>query len=940
MKKFFLGLSVLISLFIKSNSVQNRLLRLYLECGEPKSLVQKLIPYVIRLKKQQIFIDATYRSNILNDKEKRYVSSILWQSLTLYLKAWNEVSNLPNTEIRIVKLKAQLLFNMRDIEGFIQLANNTTYRNLLSVNQQIVLLKYTYLKKDFSLFQNLYNIFHNWSNDNFINKANHLIHNYYNKSEKWQEYIIQNENNLFDPEKKEQLHHFIDDLVTKLSLKELENTFIFLLQKAEKHTESYLNILEKLNLVCRKEKSLLFCSEEPYVSMLKAIDNLKNHKYNEALANLLNAYKHGEKSSLLTNQILECLRKADLRKDKILSLGRLVDEGIINLTDEETVKVLNKNKKFHIILKFIQIDVFTAEKLVKFLRISENMDLEKKRKLYKILIKKLYAYEKKGPLNSEIISYLEKLYRNDYEFECVKNKWLIDTNQKEYLLNRLNQYIDNNKLNMLIYLSKYAFDNHAYILSKIIAEQAYKIKSNHPIVLRRLASAHHRLGNITLRLKYLEELKRYSGKIFSNEYEIAKDEVNLFQEKWTWEPKKQDGKIKKGEIIVHVLNKSMPEVNGYTIRSREIVIHQKKMGLHPIVVTKLGWPLKANKTNNVEIIDGIEHYRLYTNSKDIRLNVVPMSTYFNYYADEFENLLFKIKPKIVHAASNFQNALPALMVAKKHGIPTIYEVRGLWHYTTSSKIQGFENSERYQLHEKYELYCCQIADKVVVISESLADHLIQLGVSPDKIYIVQNGVDTDIFTPKPPDEDLINRYNLCNKTVFGFIGSVTKYEGLDYLFKALAILKEETKNIHFLLVGDGPFLSELQSLAKELDLLEIVTFVGRVPHTEVQKYYSVIDIFPFPRINSKVCQLVTPLKPYEVMAMGKLALVSDIPALNEMVIHEQTGLVFKSENIESLYRCLKNAVQYISIGMESRRWVENNRDWKLLANKYADIYSF
>jgi len=936
MKKYLLGLCVLISLSINSHSVQNRLLRLYLECGEPKTLIQKLIPLIIKFKKQHIFIDAIKRSNILNDKEKRYVISILFQSLTLYSRAWNIISNLPDKDKDIVNLKAQLLFNMRNIEEFIYLAQNTTFQNILSEKQQVILLKYAYLKKDLSLFKDLFKIFDEWSNSDITNDRD--IYLILNNVRIWEQDNKQlTSNYILSPKKNDQFELYIEELVAQSSLQNLDYAFISLLQKAEKKTETYLYILDKLDFICNKRKSQLMCCEDPYKSMLNAIKQLRDNNYKSALTHLFNAYNNGEKSLLLNKLILECLRYVGINKHQFISLRRLVDEGIINITEKETIKVISNNRKFRILFDFVEIDQFTAEKLVEFLRICEDLGLEKKRKLHEMFIKKLYAYNNKVPLNSKIISYLEQFNANKYEFICLKNKWFIDTNRKEYLINHLNQYKHKNKLNMLIYLSKYAFDNNKYIISRILAEQAYAIKPNHPLVLRRLASVHHRLGNITMRLHYLEELKRFSGKIFSNEYEIAKDEINLFKHKWTWEPK-QYGTIKKGDTIVHVLNKSMPEVNGYTIRSREILIHQKKLGLRPVVVTKLGWPIKTSNINDKEIYDGIEHYRLYTDSKDIRLNVVPMSTYFNYYAEEFERLLYKLSPKLVHAASNFQNALPALMVAKKHNIPTIYEVRGLWHYTTSSKIQGFEDSERYQLHEEYELYCCNLADKVVVISKSLADHLVQKGISPEKISIVPNGVDSEIFKPQQPDKELINKYNLKNKTVFGFIGSVTKYEGLDYLFKSLVMLKKETTNIHFLLVGDGPFLSELQNLAKELNILDIVTFVGRVPHTEVHKYYSVIDIFPFPRINEKVCQLVTPLKPFEVMAMGKIALVSDIPALNEMVINKETGLVFKAEDIKSLYQCLKESVQFKNIGLKSRNWVENNRDWKHLIKKYNDVY--
>lgn len=90
--------------------------------------------------------------------------------------------------------------------------------------------------------------------------------------------------------------------------------------------------------------------------------------------------------------------------------------------------------------------------------------------------------------------------------------------------------------------------------------------------------------------------------------------------------------------------------------------------------------------------------------------------------------MLKEKPAVIHAASNFQNALPAIRLGNQMNIKTIYEVRGLWHHTQTSKVPAFFNSDRFNMKEQYEILCCEYADEVIVISESLKEYLILKGI--------------------------------------------------------------------------------------------------------------------------------------------------------------------------------------------------------------------
>src|SRR5699024_8963336 len=109
--------------------------------------------------------------------------------------------------------------------------------------------------------------------------------------------------------------------------------------------------------------------------------------------------------------------------------------------------------------------------------------------------------------------------------------------------------------------------------------------------------------------------------------------------------------------------------------------------------------------------------------------------------------------------------------------------------------------------------------------------------------------------------------------------------GIDFILRAIKNIndaKRLDKRLKFLLVGEGQHLPQLQMLVSELGIRDDVIFTGKIPHEEVSNFYSVVDITPFPRTNELVCQLVTPIKTYEAMAMGKKVIVSDVAALKEI----------------------------------------------------------
>jgi glycosyltransferase involved in cell wall biosynthesis len=232
---------------------------------------------------------------------------------------------------------------------------------------------------------------------------------------------------------------------------------------------------------------------------------------------------------------------------------------------------------------------------------------------------------------------------------------------------------------------------------------------------------------------------------------------------------------------------------------------------------------------------------------------------------------------------------------------------------------------------------------VVAISEQLKEELILRGIDESKLWVVPNGVDLDTFSPREKDSKLLARYDLEGKIVIGFIGSIRKLEGLSLLLRHFPELTGPDDDVRLLLVGGGDEVAVLQELAGKLGIAGKVIFTGRVAHDEVLDYYSVIDIFVYPRIDSKVNQKVTPLKPLEAMAMRKAVVGSDVGGLRELIHEGVNGLIYRvDDGADLVRRCrelIENSSLRESLAHDARRWVERERDWKKIVLKYKELYA-
>jgi glycosyltransferase involved in cell wall biosynthesis len=399
--------------------------------------------------------------------------------------------------------------------------------------------------------------------------------------------------------------------------------------------------------------------------------------------------------------------------------------------------------------------------------------------------------------------------------------------------------------------------------------------------------------------------------------------------------------------ILMNFNGSLPwQMSGYGIRSHMIVRHLEKLEFRVVAATRPGFPwdlpqFRGSRHVAAETVDQVNYHRLTADG--VIRGSAPDSLYVRHYANALQRLAARHDPIVIHSASNYQNGMAGIQAAGAMGIASIYEMRGLWHYSRSARIPGFDRSERFEYEDAMERHAAASADHVIAISEALREHLVsKWGIDSAKISVVPNAVDVELFAPVERDHALRAKLKLSDHFVVGFVGSLTAYEGLEDLVKAVSMI-EGNPRCGLVVVGDGPILSDLKDLARALGCVDRVKFVGRVKFSEVKRYYSCFDACAYPRKDLPVCRHVPPLKPLEAMAMGIPVVVSALRPLLEMVQGGVTGLKCEPGSPESLAAAIRelrdSADLRRRVGDNGQSWVRNERAWHSISGRYRVIYN-
>ena len=394
--------------------------------------------------------------------------------------------------------------------------------------------------------------------------------------------------------------------------------------------------------------------------------------------------------------------------------------------------------------------------------------------------------------------------------------------------------------------------------------------------------------------------------------------------------------------ILHILDHSLPLHSGYSFRTISILRESRALGWETVQLTgpKQGGAVDVRE----EMVDEWMFHR----TPPVRglvsdLPAVGELELMGEVAHRIETLVRRFRPHLLHAHSPVLNAIPALRVGRRAGIPVVYEIRALWEDAAVDHGTTREGSLRYRVSRGIETYAATRASHVVAICEGLRGEMVERGLPPSRITVVPNGVDIEQFAgTEARDAELARSLGLDGSVVLGFVGSFYGYEGLALLISAMRRILEQRPDARLLLVGGGFRDDDLRRQAADMGIADRVVFTGRVPHDEVRRYYDLIDVLVYPRLSMRLTDLVTPLKPLEAMAQQRLIVASDVGGHRELLQDGVTAMLFKAGSEEDLVRkvlaLLSEPQRWPVLRSAGRRYVESERTWKVCVARYGEVY--
>jgi glycogen(starch) synthase len=396
--------------------------------------------------------------------------------------------------------------------------------------------------------------------------------------------------------------------------------------------------------------------------------------------------------------------------------------------------------------------------------------------------------------------------------------------------------------------------------------------------------------------------------------------------------------------VLHVLDHSVPVMDGYSHRSHSLIGAQRDMGFLPSVVTGPLHNLDDPKACEADI-DGVRYYRtpedagFYWNAVRRRRPLLREWSVVRLLERRILFLLTHGEFDLVHAHSPALCGLAAARAAEALSLPFVYEIRSFWE----DGVDQSTSSLRYQFTRGLETRVVKRAHAVVGIATPILRDIAARGIPESQLFLVPNGVDSARFIPRARDNDLAAQLGVTDVPTLGFIGTFFPWEGVPWLVEAASALHRKGLHFRLLIVGDGADAAAVRAAIQQQGAAGFVTYVGRVSHEEVERYYSLMDVLVYPRRRLRITEAVTPLKPLEAMALGKAILGSNVGGIRELIDPENTGILFEPGDIEDFCRqaerLLSDPDLRQRLGQQARTKVREEKDWKMVARLYEPAYA-
>lgn len=348
-----------------------------------------------------------------------------------------------------------------------------------------------------------------------------------------------------------------------------------------------------------------------------------------------------------------------------------------------------------------------------------------------------------------------------------------------------------------------------------------------------------------------------------------------------------------------------------------------------------------NCLKQTELVDGIKVTRVWTY---IAANKGTSKRIMNYLSYMFSAVFWGIFSKkldvIIATSPQFFCGWAGVILSKLRRKKFILEIRDIWPESIVA-VGAMQNSRMLNILEWLELKMYATADHIVTVGEGYKQRLIEKNVDKEKISVVMNGVDTELFSPMDRDIQLQKKWGLDGKFVCSYVGTVGMACGLEVVIEAARKLKQMGReNIAFLIVGDGARRDELQKMATEHQLDNIV-FTGRQDKDLIPNFLSISDACLVHLKNTELFKTVIPSKIFEAAGMAKPIIIGVAGFATEIVKRANAGICIEPENAEQLAQEVKNLADDPQLcqllGQAGREYVMKHHNRDSLANEYLDI---